>query len=106
MTGIRLAVPETAQKGEVIELKALIQHPMESGFRRGSRGEVITRNIITRFECTYNQELVFSADFTPAIAANPILTFYTVATETGELEFRWTDQNGDSWSDRKSITVT
>lgn len=106
MTGIRLAVPETANRGEVIELKALIQHPMESGFRRGSRGEVIPRDIITRFECTYNQELVFSADFNPAVAANPILTFYTVATETGELEFRWTDQNGESWSDRKSITVT
>jgi len=105
MTGIRLAVPETAQKGEVIELKALIQHPMESGFRRGSRGEAIPRNIITRFECFYSQELVFSADFNPAIAANPILTFYTVATENGELEFRWTDQNGESWSDRKSIAV-
>ncbi|MEL6860421.1 MAG: thiosulfate oxidation carrier complex protein SoxZ [Pseudomonadota bacterium] len=106
MTGIRLAVPERAQKGDVIELKALIQHPMESGFRRGSRGEVIPRNIITRFECFYNQELVFASDFNPAIAANPILTFYTRATETGELEFRWTDQNGESWSDRKSITVT
>ncbi len=106
MTGIRLAVPETAQIGEVIELKALIQHPMESGFRRGSRGEVIPRDIIIRFECFYNQEPVFSADFNPAIAANPILTFYTVATETGELEFRWTDQNGERWSDRKSITVT
>lgn len=106
MAGIRLAVPSSATRGEVIELKALIQHDMESGFRRGSRGEAIPRDIITRFECRYNSELVFAADFNPAIAANPILTFYTKATESGELEFRWTDQNGASWSDRKSISVT
>ena len=106
MAAIRLAVPDTAERGEVIEIKALIQHPMESGFRRGSRGEVIPRNIITRFECRYNGELVFASDFHPAIAANPILTFHIVATDTGELEFEWTDQNGEAWSETATITVT
>lgn len=106
MAGIRLAVPETAQKGETIEIKALIQHAMESGFRRGSRGEAIARDIITRFECEYNCEQVFAADFHPAIAANPILTFYMIADESGEIVFTWTDQDGQSWSDRKSIRVT
>ncbi|MEO0449889.1 MAG: thiosulfate oxidation carrier complex protein SoxZ [Pseudomonadota bacterium] len=105
MAGIRLAVPKTARQGEVLEIKALIQHDMESGFRRGSRGEVIPRDIITRFECTYNDELVFASDFHPAIAANPILTFHTVATESGEFVFTWTDQNGAAWSDRTSIEV-
>ncbi len=105
MAGIRLAVPKTAKPGEVIEIKALIQHAMESGFRRGSRGEVIPRDIITRFECSYNGELVFASDFHPAIAANPILTFHTVATESGELVFTWTDQNGEVWTDRAAIDV-
>ncbi|MEM7640477.1 MAG: thiosulfate oxidation carrier complex protein SoxZ, partial [Pseudomonadota bacterium] len=54
MANVRLAVPKTAQQDEIIEIKALIQHDMESGFRRGSRGEVIPRDIITRFECTYD----------------------------------------------------
>jgi len=106
MAGIRLAVPKTASKGETIEVKALIQHAMESGFRRGSRGEAIPRDIITEFECLYNGELVFSANFHPGIAANPILTFHTLATESGELMFRWTDQSGEVWSDTASITVT
>ena len=106
MAGIRLAVPSSAARGEVIELKALIQHDMESGFRRGSRGEAIPRDIITRFECRYNSDLIFAADFHPAIAANPILTFYTEATESGDLDFRWTDQNGETWRETKSITVT
>lgn len=106
MTGIRLAVPETATRGEVIEIKALIQHPMESGFRRGSRGEAIPRDIITRFECRHNDRLVFSSDLHPAIAANPILTFNAVVRSSGTFQFTWTDQNGESWSDSKAITVT
>lgn len=106
MASIRLAVPDTATQGEVIEIKALIQHPMESGFRRGPRGEVIERNIITAFECQYDGETVFSARFHPAIAANPILTFNLVAAQTGTLTFIWTDQQGESWSDQAEITVT
>lgn len=105
MASIRLAVPDTAQQGEVIEIKALIQHPMESGFRRGSRGEVIERNIITRFECHYQDELVFSATLHPAIAANPIITFHTVAIESGTLEFTWIDQHGESWQDQATLSV-
>jgi sulfur-oxidizing protein SoxZ len=106
MTSIRLSVPQTARKDEIIELKALIQHPMESGYRRGSRGEQIPRNIITRFECLYDGELFFSADFHPAIAADPFLKFYTRAVRSGTLEFRWTDQHGETWSDTASLSVT
>eukprot|EP00439_Symbiodinium_sp_Y106_P089636 s1_g2172.t1 len=103
MASIRISVPKTAQAGEILELKALIQHPMESGFRRGSRGEVIERDIITRFECRYDGELVFEAEFFPAVAANPLLTFHTRAIKSGTLEFRWTDQDGTSWSETADI---
>lgn len=106
MTSIRLSVPETARKGDIIEIKALIQHPMESGFRRGPRGEVIAREIITHFECIYEGERVFEAEFFPAVAANPFLTFHIRATKSGTLTFRWTDQNGQSWSDTASLRVT
>ncbi|MEO0981327.1 MAG: thiosulfate oxidation carrier complex protein SoxZ [Pseudomonadota bacterium] len=106
MSAIRLSVPATARAGEVIELKALIQHEMESGFRRGSRGEIIPRDIITDFECRYNGETVFRASLFPGVAANPFLTFHTVATESGVLEFRWTDQDGETWSETADITVT
>ena len=106
MIGIRLAVPKTAKSGDIIELKALIQHPMESGYRRGSRGEVIERDIITRFECDYDGEQVFAADFHPGVAANPILTFHTRATTSGTLTFRWTDQHGETWSETAQIEVS
>ena len=105
MAGIRIAAPRTAKAGEVIELKALIQHPMESGFRRGSRGEPIARDIITEFECRYGGVVVFRADFFPGVAANPFLTFHTLATESGPIEFRWTDQHGESWAETVDLTV-
>lgn len=95
-----------ATSGDVITLKAMIKHDMESGYRRDEKGKVIARNIIVLFECLYNGDVVFSADFHPAIAANPFLTFHTVATQTGTLEFRWTDQHGESWADTAKITVT
>ncbi len=105
MTGIRLAVPDEAQKGDVIEIKALIQHEMESGFRRGSRGEAIPRDIIKTFECRLDGELVFSADFFPSIAANPILTFHLRVENSGTLSFEWTDQNGQTWSEEAELVV-
>ncbi len=105
MTKIRLAVPETAKAGEVIEIKTLIAHPMETGFRRDAVGKAIPRDIITDFACLYNGEEVFRAAFQPAVAANPYLTFFTTAMDSGELVFVWTDQHGNTYTDTASITV-
>jgi sulfur-oxidizing protein SoxZ len=87
-------VPKTAKRGDVIEIKTLISHVMETGFRRTQTGAVIPRDIINRFECTYNGEEIFRAAFHPAIAANPFITFTTVATESGTIAFKWTDDRG------------
>ncbi len=101
-----IKVPGTAQRGEAIEIKTLIAHPMETGYRVGLNGAMLPRDIITRFVCTYNGIEVFSADFSPAIAANPFLTFYTLAEESGTITFRWTGDNGFSASESAEITVS
>jgi sulfur-oxidizing protein SoxZ len=106
MAAIRISAPDTAAADEVIELKALIQHDMESGFRRGSRGEAIERDILTRFECLYDGETVFEANFHPAISANPFLTFHTKATNSATLLFRWTDQHGEVFEKSHALTVS
>ena len=103
---IRLNVPETASAGEIIEIKTLIQHPMETGYRPDARGEAISRNIITHFECQYRAETVFEAEFRTGVAANPFLSFYTIATKTGELKFIWTDEHGETWSETATLVVT
>ena len=98
-------VPAKAKRGEVIEIKTLIAHPMESGYRVGLNGALIPRDIIQLFVATYNGEEIFRAEFSPAIAANPFVTFHTVATATGTIAFKWTGDNGFSQTETASITV-
>jgi sulfur-oxidizing protein SoxZ len=98
-------VPAKARRGELIEIKTLIQHPMETGFRVGLNGALIPRDIITTFVATYNGEEIFRADFSPAIAANPFVTFFTTATESGTIAFHWTGDNGFSQVEEAPITV-
>jgi sulfur-oxidizing protein SoxZ len=99
-------MPATARKGEVIEIRALIGHPMETGFRPGVDGKVLPRDIIRQFTCRYNGETVFSAELHPAISANPYFAFYTVATESGTLEFSWQGDNGFAQTEKMPITVS
>jgi sulfur-oxidizing protein SoxZ len=98
-------VPARARRGEVIEIKTLISHPMETGYRRTQVGARIPRDIITLFVCTYNGTEVFRAELHPAIAANPFLAFSTVATESGTIAFRWTGDNGFSATESVTISV-
>ena len=99
-------VPRQAKRGEVIEIKTLIRHHMETGFRADATGALIARDIINRFTCTYNGAEVFRADLFPAIAANPFISFFTVATETGTLALSWTDDRGETLTETVQITVT
>jgi sulfur-oxidizing protein SoxZ len=105
MARVVVAVPASAKKGQVIEIKTLAQHPMESGFRRTNLGALVPRDIITKFSCLYNGEEIFSAELFPATAANPLIAFSTVATESGTLEFRWQGDNGFSASESAKISV-
>jgi len=98
-------IPPRAKRGEIIEIKTLIQHPMETGYRLDNKGAEIPRDIISRFICSYNGEEVFRAELFPAISANPFIAFSTVATETGELVFTWIDDNGQIQSEIRQITV-
>jgi len=105
MSTALINVPSRALRGEIIEIKTLISHVMETGFRRTQLGETIPRNIIRRFLCTYNGAEIFRADLHPAISANPFLVFSTVAVESGTLVFTWTGDNGFAVTESAPITV-
>jgi sulfur-oxidizing protein SoxZ len=105
MARVVVSVPPSAKRGEIIEVKTLAGHPMETGFRRTQLGELIPRDIITRFTCSYNGEEVFSAELHPAMAANPLIAFSLRATESGTLEFRWAGDNGYAVTQSAKITV-
>lgn len=105
MARVVVNVPQQARRGALIEIRTLAGHDMETGFRRTQLGELIPRDIITRFTCSYNGVEVFRAELHPAMAANPLIVFTTVATESGTLEFRWTGDNGYSAAHSASIRV-
>jgi sulfur-oxidizing protein SoxZ len=98
-------VPAKAKKGEIMAIKTLISHDMETGYRIDNVGRNIPRDIITLFVCSYNGLEVFRAELFPAIAANPFLSFPLMATESGTIAFKWTGDNGFSQSESVQITV-
>jgi sulfur-oxidizing protein SoxZ len=98
-------VPAKAKRGELVAIKTLVSHHMESGFRHTTTGERIPRDIVTSFVASYNGEEIFRADLHAAIAANPFLAFNTVATESGVIRFEWTGDNGFSLVEEAKITV-
>jgi sulfur-oxidizing protein SoxZ len=105
MAAALINVPKKAKRGEIIEIKTLMSHIMETGYRRTTTGAVIPRDIITSFSCRYNGAEIFRADLFPAIAANPFISFFTVATESGKFDFEWIGDKGFSETASASITV-
>jgi sulfur-oxidizing protein SoxZ len=105
MSRALINVPAKARRGEIIAIKTLISHKMETGFRYSTEGERIPRDIVTGFVATYNGEEIFSAELFPAIAANPFITFHTVATDSGTIEFKWSGDNGFAVTEQVKITV-
>ena len=99
-------MPAAAKRGDVIEIRALIGHPMETGYRPGADGRIAPRDIIRRFTCRYDGEQVFAAELHPAISANPYIAFHTVAVASGTLEFTWEGDNGFRQTETLRLTVT
>ena len=105
MTRALINVPPKAKRGQTIEIKTLISHIMETGYRHDNMGKPIPRDIITQLTCSYNGQEIFRADLYPAISANPFVAFYTVATESGTIAFEWTGDNGFHETASAKITV-
>lgn len=101
----RLKLPKEAKKGEVIQIKTLLSHIMESGQRKDKDGKPIPRKIINTFTCEFNGKPVFSANLEPAIAANPYIQFNAQVNESGTFKFTWKDDDGTVTTAEEKITV-
>lgn len=101
----RVRVPTQAKPGELIEIKTLISHEMESGQRKDAAGKVVPRKIINKFTAEFNGKPVFSASIEPAVAANPYLQFTAKVEESGTFKFSWTDDDGSVTTAEEKITV-
>lgn len=101
----RVRVPTSAKKDELIEIKTLISHEMESGQRKDSAGATIPRKIIHTFTAAFNGKTVFEANWHPAISANPYQSFFYKAAESGEFTFQWKDDDGSVYESKAKLTV-
>ena len=106
MARVLLNVPKSVRRGEPIEVRVLISHPMESGQRRDDAGAIVPRQIINRFRCTYNGADVLDLDLHPAIAANPFFAFAARAEASGAIVLSWIDDSGVEGSETAQIEVT
>lgn len=102
----RVKVPKSASAGDVIVIKTLISHKMESGQRKDKDGNVIPREIINKFTCEFNGQTVFGCDLEPAISANPYFEFNAKVSESGTFKFTWVDDNGEVYTTEHDIKVS
>lgn len=101
----RVKLPSTIAPGEVIEVKTMISHPMESGRRKDGEGNTIPRDIIHRFTARFDGAVVFAADWGPAIARNPYLAFSLKVERGGELAMEWEDDQGRTYATTRTLSV-
>jgi len=105
MPDARISVPPSVARGKPFEVRIIIRHAMETGYRTDESGKSIPRNVIKTFTCRYNGDVVFSARLSSGIAANPYLRFFVTAKDSGQLAFEWVDDNGVRGSDSATVTV-
>lgn len=101
----RVKVPKSASAGDVITIKTLISHKMESGQRKDSDGNKIPQSIINTFSCDFNGQNVINVELHGAISTNPYFQFEAAVPESGDFTFTWNDDDGSVYTTTKSIAV-
>jgi len=103
----RVKAPKKAAKGDIVTIKTLISHKMETGLRKDKKtGEIIPRRIINKFVAQFNGKDIFSVDIDPSISANPYFQFKMRAVESGEFAFIWNDDNGEVHTKKSKLKVS
>lgn len=102
----RVRMPATARRGEVVEIRAQVEHPNDSGLRSDPMGRTIPRHVVERFTCTFEGEMVFEAHMHPAVSTNPFVQFSVRADRPGRYVFLWTDDQGGVARAEADLRVT
>ncbi len=102
----RVKLPKKAKAGELVQVKTLAAHNMETGNRKGKDGKPVPRLILNKFTCSMGGTEIFSADMHPAVSANPYITFFIKAEKSGTYEFNWTDDNGQVTTVSQDMAVS
>jgi sulfur-oxidizing protein SoxZ len=93
----KIKLKPKARKG-VIKVKAIVKHPMETGFRKDKKGEPIPANHIDNLTITHNGNKVVDADIGAAVSKDPYFQFQVAGAKGDEITLAYTDNNGGSGS--------
>ncbi|HRD77949.1 MAG TPA: thiosulfate oxidation carrier complex protein SoxZ [Hyphomicrobiaceae bacterium] len=85
----RIKVGDVKAPGDVVEVKTVIQHVMETGQRRDGAGKLVPRNIIHTFSASFAGKQIFKAELQPGISANPFISFFVKIPAAGDMELVW-----------------
>lgn len=99
-----IQVPASARAGDVLPVRTLVQHPMETGYRLDASGQPLPRDLIRRLEAHFEGELILAAELHAAISANPFFAFHFKLPGSGTLTVRWQGDNG--FEHRESMRIT
>jgi sulfur-oxidizing protein SoxZ len=101
----RIKVPDSTKVGDVIEIKTLVSHIMETGQRSDKDGKTIPRNIINTFTASFKGKEFFKAELQPGISANPYIAFFLKDPGPGEIELSWLDDAGGKVHEKVKLNV-
>ena len=94
MSLARVQWPDKMATGDVVKIRVLIQHPMDTGYLQDFSGKLVPRNVIRLLVCTLGGQEVFRVEPSSGISANPFFEFYVRATATAEFKMTWVDDKG------------
>ena len=105
MSFARIQWPQRIVSGDVVKLRLLVQHPMETGFLQDLNGKIIPRNMLRLLTCTLGQQEVFRVEPSSGISANPLFEFHVRASETAEVVVQWVDDRNTRGELRQTMAV-
>ena len=106
MTIARVQWPDKISAGELVKVRMLIQHPMDTGYLQDFSGKLVPRNVIRLLICTLGDQEIFRVEPSSGIAANPYFEFFVRATNTSEFKIEWTDDKGAKGQHLQIFKVT
>ena len=106
MTRVRVQWPDNISSGQVVKVRMLIQHPMDTGYLQDFSGKLVPRNVIQWLTCTLGGQEVFRVETSSGVSANPYFEFFVRATQTAEFKIEWTDDNGAKGQHLQIFNVT
>jgi sulfur-oxidizing protein SoxZ len=94
-----------ALQGDVCEVKALMNHPMETGLRKDAKtGELVPAHFIKEVLCEHNGKVVMTAQWGGGVSKNPYLSFKIKGAKVGDsIKLSWTDNKGAKDSNEAKV---